>query len=58
MRLAPRPECKNCWSCRRPVVSSLGLLKHRLLAEVPSASTRSKSAIHGREEYRIFASGV
>jgi len=33
------------------VVSSLTLLNHRLLAEMPPASFWSKSAIHDREEY-------
>ena len=28
------------------------LLNHRLLAEMPPASFSSKSAIHGREEYK------
>ena len=37
IRLAPRPGCKNCWSCRRPVVSSLALLNHRLQALTPPA---------------------
>ena len=37
----------------RPVVSSLALLNHRLQAAMPPASTRSKSVIHGREEYII-----
>jgi len=36
----------------RPVVSSLTLLNHRLLAAMPPASSRSKSVINGREEYR------
>jgi hypothetical protein len=35
----------------RPVVSSLTLLNHRLLAAMPPASSRSKSVINGREEY-------
>ena len=35
----------------RPVVSSLTLLNHRLLAVMPPASSRSKSVINGREEY-------
>jgi hypothetical protein len=39
-------------SRRRPVVSSLPLLNHRLLAEMPPASSRSKNAIQSREEYR------
>ena len=38
--------------CRGPVVSSLSLLNHRLLAEMPPASSGSKSVIHGREEYK------
>jgi|GEM_PF-3859212 len=38
----------------RPVVLSLPLLNHRLLAEMPPASSRSKSAIHGREEYITY----
>ena len=42
---------QDLMSRRRPVVSSLPLLNHRLLAEIPPASARSKSAIHGREEY-------
>ena len=37
----------------RPVVSSLGLLNHRLRAAMPPASSRSKSVIHGREEFRL-----
>jgi hypothetical protein len=36
----------------RPVVSSLTLLNHRLLAAMPPASSRSKSVINGREEYK------
>jgi len=35
----------------RPVVSSLTLLNHRLLAAMPPASSRSKSVINGQEEY-------
>ena len=38
---------------RVPVVSSLALLNHRLQAVMPRASSRSKSVIHGREEYII-----
>jgi hypothetical protein len=34
-----------------PVVSSLTLLNHRLLAAMPPASSRSKSVINGQEEY-------
>ncbi|RLS25576.1 MAG: hypothetical protein DWH73_01800 [Planctomycetota bacterium] len=34
----------------RPVVSSLGLLNHRLLAAMPPASFSSERAIHDREE--------
>jgi hypothetical protein len=43
----------------RPVVSSLTLLNHRLLAAMPPASSRSKSVINGREEYsrRAIAHG-
>ena len=37
----------------RPVVSSLTLFNHRLLAAMPQASSRSKSVINGREEYRV-----
>ncbi|RLT12085.1 MAG: hypothetical protein DWI24_06475 [Planctomycetota bacterium] len=37
----------------RPVVSSLTLLNHRLLAAMPPASSRSKSVINGREEYIV-----
>ena len=37
----------------RPVVSSLTLLNHRLLAAMPPASSRSKSVINGREEYNF-----
>ena len=36
----------------RPVVSSLTLLNHRLLAAMHPESSRSKSVINGREEYR------
>jgi hypothetical protein len=36
----------------RPVVSSLTLLNHRLLAAMPPASSRSKSVINGRGEYK------
>ena len=39
----------------RPVVSSLALLNHRLHAVMPPASSRSKSVINGREEYKIIA---
>ena len=38
---------------RPPVVSSHALLNHRLLAEMPPASSRSKSVIDGREDYKI-----
>ena len=38
-------------SCR-PVVSSLTLFNHRLLAAMPPASSRSKSVINGREDYK------
>ena len=41
-------------SRRRPVVLSLPLLNHRLLAEMPPALSRSKSAIHGRKEYITY----
>ena len=37
----------------RPVVSSLTLLNHRLLAAMTPASSRSKSVIHDREEYKV-----
>ena len=36
----------------RPVVSSLTLLNHRLLAAMSPASSRSKSVINGREAYK------
>ncbi len=36
----------------RPVVSSRMLLNHRLMAAMPPASSRSKSVINGREEYK------
>jgi len=49
--LAPRPGCKS-FLHRVPVVSSLTLLNHRLLAAMPPASSRSKSVINGREEYK------
>ncbi len=35
--LSPRLGCKNCWSCRRPDLSSLALLNHRLQVVMPSA---------------------
>jgi len=38
----------------RPVVSSLTLLNHRLLAVMPPASSRSKSVINDREEYSLI----
>ncbi len=38
----------------RPVVSSLTLLNHRLLAVMPPASSRSKSIINDREEYSLI----
>jgi hypothetical protein len=42
---------QDLMSHRRPVVSSLTLLNHRLLAPDASRIVSIKSAIHGREEY-------
>jgi len=36
-----------------PVVSSLTLLNHRLLAAMPPESSRSKSVINGRDDHNV-----